>query len=421
MIVVSYGLAIVTAHGYYSLSLLIVITMGFSSVLVFLLCLISFLLCIWIVIPAPIFSLLPLSVGTPEISPWLLGINITIAIILAIAIIKSQSDWATRISLALIIAALILSALPLSQLSQARSQADQSMRSNLNPDALKDPNLDRSKFRQQPFSFTDALRGFTPIPVRETVNITFSNPDDVPLTLNVYRPPTIGNYPAIVLIYGGAWQRGTPGQDAAFSRYMVHQGYVVWAISYRHAPQYSFPAQLNDVRSALTFIQHHAAEYETDVTRMAIMGRSAGAQLASLAGYESGAIAFRAVVNYYGPVNLTAGYYDIPTPDPIGSRSVLTDFLGGTPNEKGAEYFAASPLNAVRKNLPPSLLIYGGRDHIVMSKFGKRLAQALMDQNNQAVFIEIPWADHAFDSVFQGVSNQFALYYTERFLAWTLR
>ena len=399
--------------------------MGFSSVLILLLCLTSFLLCIWIVIPAPIFSLLPLSVGTPEISPWLLGINLTIAIALAITILKSQSSGTIRVSLILIIAALILSALPLSQLSQARSQADQSMRSNLNPDSLRDPNLDRSKFRQQPFSLTDVLRGFTPGPVRETVDVTFANPDGVYLALNVYRPPIVGNYPAIVLIHGGAWQRGTPGQDATFSRYMAHQGYVVWAISYRYAPQYPFPAQLNDVRSALTFIKQNATEYETDVTRMAIMGRSAGAQLASLAGYESGnsssAIAFRAVVNYYGPVNLTAGYYDVPNPDPIGSRSVLTDFLGGTPDEKGAEYFAASPLNAVRKNLPSSLLIYGGRDHIVMSKFGKRLAQALTDQNNQAVFIEIPWADHAFDSVFQGVSHQFALYYTERFLAWTLR
>lgn len=396
--------------------------MGFTSGLVLTLCTISFLLCIWIVIPAPIFALLPLSVGTPEISPWLLAINITIATPLIFVVVKSQSNWAFRVSLTLIISALILSALPLSQLSQARSKADQSMTLNLSQDVLKNPNLDRSKFRQQPFNFTDAFRGFTPVPVRETVDVTFANPDRrTTLKLNVYRPPTIGNYPAIVLVYGGAWQRGTPGQDATFSRYMANQGYVVWAISYRYAPQYHFPAQLNDVRSALTFIQQHATEYETDVTRMAIMGRSAGAQLASLAGYESGPIAFRAVVNYYGPVNLTAGYYDVPTPDPIGSRSVLTDFLGGTPEEKGAEYAAASPLNAVRQNLPPSLLIYGGRDHIVMSKFGKGLAKALTDQKNQAVFIEIPWADHAFDSVFQGVSHQFALYYTERFLAWTLR
>jgi hypothetical protein len=40
---------------------------------------------------------------------------------------------------------------------------------------------------------------------------------------------------------------------------------------------------------------------------------------------------------------------------------------------------------------------------------------------NKVAFIEIPWAEHAFDAVPQGVSNQMALYYTERFLAWALK
>jgi acetyl esterase/lipase len=71
--------------------------------------------------------------------------------------------------------------------------------------------------------------------------------------------------------------------------------------------------------------------------------------------------------------------------------------------------------------LPPSLLIYGGRDHVVQSKYGRALGLALREQGNQAVFIEIPWADHVFDAVFGGISNQLALYYTERFLGWALR
>jgi acetyl esterase/lipase len=403
--------------------------MSFISGLMLLCSVISVLLCIWIVIPAPIFSMLPLSVGTPEISPWLLGVNLVSAIGLTIAIAKYPSGWALRVALSLIVIALILSALPVSQIAQARSIASNSMIAVMGKDAFMNPvinssiksSIHPSQIRSQPFILADVFRGFPAVSVRETVDIPFANPGGQMLKLNVYRPAAVGHYPAIVLIYGGAWQRGNPAQDAKFSRYMANQGYVVWAISYRHAPQFQFPAQLEDVRSALVFIQQQAAEYETDLNRVAIMGRSAGAQLASLAGYEAGPIAFRAVINYYGPVNLTAGYYDVPNPDPIGSRSVLTTFLGGTPEEKGAQYYAASPLNAVRQDLPPSLLIYGGRDHIVMSKFGKRLARALEEKGNSIVFIEIPWADHAFDAVFNGVSNQFALYYTERFFAWALR
>ena len=396
--------------------------MSIYSGLVLLVCLVSFLLCIWIVIPAPVFSLLPLSVGTPEISPWLVVINAIIVIALTLAISQNQSGWAFRAALSLSIAALTLSVLPLAQYPQARKNADQVMATVLGNDALNAPKVNASKIRSQPFILADAFRGITPSPAREALDIPFANyPNGVTLTMNVYRPTEVGNYPAIVMIYGGAWQRGDPSQNAMFSRYMANQGYVVWTISYRHAPTYHFPAQIEDVRSALEFIEKHAVEYETDLNRVGIMGRSAGAQLASLAAYNASPIAFRAVVNYYGPVNLTAGYYDVPNPDPIGSRSVLTAFLGGTPEEKGAEYFSASPLNSVRPDLPPSLLIYGGRDHIVMSKFGKGLAQALEAQQNKVVFIEIPWADHAFDAVFQGISNQFALYYTERFLVWALR
>lgn len=399
----------------------IAIFMSIYSGLVLVVCLVSFLVCIWIVIPAPIFSLLPLSVGAPEISPWLVAINAVITIALTLATVQKPSGWAFRAALCLSVAALVLSALPLAQYPQARKNADQVMATVLGNDSLNAPKINRSKIRSKPFILADAFRGVVPSPVREALDIPFANPNGVTLTMNVYRPAEVGNYPAIVMIYGGAWQRGDAYQNALFSRYMANQGYVVWTISYRHAPTYHFPSQIEDVRSALDFIKQHAVEYETDLNRVGIMGRSAGAQLASLAAYNPISIAFRAVVNYYGPVNLTAGYYDVPNPDPIGSRSVLTAFLGGTPDEKGAEYFSASPLNSVRPNLPPSLLIYGGRDHIVMSKFGKGLAQALEAKQNKVVFIEIPWADHAFDAVFQGVSNQFALYYTERFLAWALR
>jgi acetyl esterase/lipase len=202
---------------------------------------------------------------------------------------------------------------------------------------------------------------------------------------------------------------------------MAARGYTVVAIDYRHAPRYRFPAQLEDVRSALTYIQQHAEALEVDVTRLAVMGRSAGAHLAMLAAYQPSSIAIRAVVNYYGPVDLTKGYYDLPNPDPINSRAVLNTLLGGSPEQFPDLYRQASPYELINKPLPTSLLIYGGRDHLVQAKFGRSLYDRLQATGNRAVWLEIPWAEHAFDEVFNGVSNQLALYYTERFLAWTLR
>ena len=97
------------------------------------------------------------------------------------------------------------------------------------------------------------------------------------------------------------------------------------------------------------------------------------------------------------------------------------DFLGGTPDAMLDRYHAASPITLVTRKLPPTLLIYGSRDNCVESKYGAALRDRLMAVGSTVAFLEIPWANHAFDEVLSGPSNQLAMYHTERFLAWAIR
>jgi acetyl esterase/lipase len=361
----------------------------------------------WIVLPPPNLFLLRLAVGAPEVSPWLIGVN---AIALLFLLTARQSRWRT-LAIACVVIGLSLSALPLLQLPTTLRQADVALQKTLGA----------TGGRSQPFVLLDAFRGIPIAPSRAPKILEFARPESVPLRMNLYRPSQVGKYPAIVMIHGGGWQGGSADDNAEFSRYMAAQGYSVVSIEYRLAPRFQFPAQLEDVRTAIAYIREHANELEVDVDRMAVMGRSAGAQLAMLLAYGADAPPMRAVVNYYGPVDLTAGYGDPPHPDPIGTIGLLTDFLGGTPQELAERYKQASPLTYVQAQKPPSLLIYGQRDHVVQSKFGRGLYERLRSVGNEAFFLEIPWAEHAFDAIFPGVSSQVALYYTERFLAWALR
>jgi acetyl esterase/lipase len=380
-----------------------------------LLSLVGLFLSLWIVIPAPTFTLLPLAVGAPEVSPWLIGLNL-FALLLTLRGI--HHGWIYRIALICSAVAFVLSLIPLLQFPIANQQSSTAMRLALGEAYLSEiPQEQQAQFRSSPFTLLDSFRGIPSRKIRNTSGIQFANPSGVPLRLNLYQPLQSGKYPAIVVIYGGAWRSGSPNANEEFSRYMAARGYVVVAIDYRHAPEFRFPAQVEDIKTALNFIRQSADQYEIDLDRMAVMGRSAGAHLAMLAAYPPESFPFRAVVNYYGPVDLTSGYRDPPNPDPIDSRAVLKAFLGGTPDELPEAYQLASPFNYVTRPLPPSLLIYGKNDHLVQSKFGRALFDQLKTVNSQAVFIEIPWAEHAFDAVFNGVSNQLALYYTERFLA----
>lgn len=368
-------------------------------------------LSLWVWLPVPIFALLPLSVGAPEISPLLVAGN-------AIAALLALTRYATllgRWALALSVAALILSAWPLGQLPKVVQQANQEMVTQFGQAVLAAP---APTMRARPFSLKTAFLGLpSALNVRYHAAIPFAQPAGVPLTLELYSPPQMGKHPTVLTLYGGAWRTGSPTDNASFNRYLAARGYTVIALDYRHAPDYPFPAQLEDVRTALAFIREHADLYGVDLTRMAVVGRSAGAHLALLLAYGDTDPPLQGVVNFYGPVALAAAYQQPPQPDPINTRAVLNAFLGGPPDAMPNRYRQASPIHQIRTGLPPTLTLQGRRDHIVEAKYSQQLTEQLRAEGNVAILIEFPWADHSFDAVFNGLSNQVALYYIERFLA----
>jgi acetyl esterase/lipase len=374
----------------------------------------------WIVIPAPNLLLLPLAVGAPEISPLLLLGN---AFLLGIALLQDRRYVLNRVAIGSSIFAMLLGSLPLLQIPATLQQANTQMQSAFGANYLQISAAEKAQMRPAPVRLTDLVTG---LPV-STIQPDCARPcvqrhheslsDGTRLSLEIYQPLTTASHPAIVTIYGGAWQRGSPEQNAAFNAYMAAQGYTVVAVDYRHAPRYHFPTQIEDIQTGLRWIGQNAATYNIDLNRVALMGWSAGAHLALLAAYQSEIIPIRAVISYYGPTDLAAGYRDPPRPDPINTRAVLEAFLGGSPDQLPQPYELASPIHSVRAGLPPTLLIYGKRDHIVKPIFGQQLYDKLHLTGNKAVLISIPWAEHAFDAVFRGLGNQMALYYTERFLA----
>lgn len=399
--------------------------LGLLQGALYLLCAAGLFLSLWVVVSAPTMALLPLGVAVPELSPWLVLLN---AIAAALALWLLAPGWTLWLLLAVSLLGLSLSLRPLLQLPATQAEFAAAMTENLGENYLKSvPESLRDRLRETPFSLGDFFYGIASPPVRIDRGIPFAAPEGVQLRLNLYRPPiadptSSDRYPTVVTIYGGAWRQGSPDNDDTFSRYLAAQGYAVVAIDYRHAPEHPFPAQIEDVRTAIATIRDRADEWQIDGDRLALLGRSAGGHLAMLAAYDdTGHLPpFRAVVNYYAPVNLTTGYTDLPSPDPLDIQAVLRDFLGGTPDELPELYDRASPSHYLRPGLPPSLLVYAGRDRLVQAKFGRTLRDRLHADDNCAVFLELPWSEHAFDAVFSGIGNQLALYYTERFLAWAL-
>lgn len=384
----------------------------------FALSVVTLFLAMWIVVPAPNRTLLPLSVGAPEISAWLV-------LMAVIAIIGAIRTWRVHVvargTVFASVLALLLAFWPIVRFPGIARKTSNALTETLGVDYLDAVPFNRQlALRPSPMDFTDLFRGFPTDSVIVSKNVVFATVEKVPLKAIVYQPPAAGKYPVIVQIYGGAWQRGTAEDFSEFARFFAARGYVVFAIDYRHAPQFTFRQQVSDVKTALAWVHRSASKYGADTSRIALLGRSAGAHLAMMAGYDSTLSPVKAIVNFYGPVDLVESYLHPPSPDVLHIRDVEEKFIGATLEQGLETYKAASPIKMVRAGLPPTMLIYGSRDNIVEHRFGAMLHDKLKAAGNTSIFIDIPWADHAFDEVSNGLSGQLSRYAVERFLAWAL-
>src|SRR4029079_4967443 len=285
----------------------------------------------WIYVPAPTYFLLNFSVGGPEISAWVILAAIAG---IALSLTGPQVSTAGRIGLGASVASILLSLGVWVRVPGTIRRAQAAMRgmSAAPSNAL----------RASPIVYRDLFRRVPTGGVKTTRDVVFASPGGVPLHVDVYQPLRAGQFPILVQIYGGAWQRGVPSDKSDFATWLASSGYVVIAIDYRHAPEGRWPAQIEERNEALRWVGAHAHEYAGDTSRVVLMGRSAGAHLATMAAWFTTPIRVRGVVSYYGPVDLTEAFKNPPRPDPLRIRSVEEALLGAPLEQMPERYADAS-------------------------------------------------------------------------------
>ena len=106
-----------------------------------------------------------------------------------------------------------------------------------------------------------------------------SDPEQV---FDIYYPKgAAGPLPVIVSVHGGGYVYGDKNLYRFYCMSLAQRGFSVVNFSYRLAPKYRFPAQLNDVNSVMQYVCGHAEEYFLDLRNVFFVGDSAGAQMAS--------------------------------------------------------------------------------------------------------------------------------------------
>jgi acetyl esterase/lipase len=189
-------------------------------------------------------------------------------------------------------------------------------------------------------------------------------------------------FPLAILIHGGFWR----------AKYdLTHAGHVCAALAkagiatanveYRRVGNHGggWPGSLQDIAAALQFISGKANDYRLDLGPVAVIGHSAGGQLALALAQRYPNI--RGVVAL-APISDLRRAYDLHL-----SNNAVVEFLGGTPEQTPKHYREASPIE-----IPisvPQVIIHGTRDETVPVEMSRSYLQSKHNGGESVRLLEL--------------------------------
>ncbi|MFS0488922.1 alpha/beta hydrolase [Leadbetterella byssophila] len=200
--------------------------------------------------------------------------------------------------------------------------------------------------------------------------------------IEVHRASGISKAPMIMLIHGGGWSSGEPAQMRAWADTLSKLGYVCLSVQYTLSGEGLYPAAVKDLKAAIAFIHKNAAMVGGDKNKLALLGFSAGGQLASLLGttwdsdlYGKDKTRIHAVVNMDGILAFI--HPESGEGDDSKKPSAATRWFGYPKDFSTKHWEEASALNHVSEKTPPHLFLNSSVNRMQAGRreFQARLAQ----------------------------------------------
>jgi acetyl esterase/lipase len=234
-------------------------------------------------------------------------------------------------------------------------------------------------------------------------DLEYGRAGDYALKLDLYKPVRLSRpAPALLFIHGGAWKGGNKDVYRPYATRYAAKGYVAACIAYRLSGRAPFPAAVQDAKCAVRWMRANAAKYGLDPNNICVLGGSAGGHLALMVGYcsddkslegdaghEDFSSRVQAVVDFYGPTDLT-----IPL---VRDVDVVKEFLGKEYDKDPNLYKKASPILHVTPDDPPTLILHGTLDNVVSIKQSDKLVERLKQVGIAHVYDRLEGWPHVMD------------------------
>ncbi len=212
--------------------------------------------------------------------------------------------------------------------------------------------------------------------VKEKRNIAYSKIDKRKLLLDAFYPAkkTKAKRTAILIVHGGGWRSGDRSQHHPLAQRLAQLGYVCFTPEYRLSTEALYPAAVLDLKTSVRWIRKHAKTYHIDPESIAVLGFSAGGELAAFLGATNGMAQFEGddLKKYSSKVNavvdidgtLSFVHKESGEGDDTKKISAASHWFGYSKKENPSVWQEASPLTHVGKHAPPTMFINSAVDRM---------------------------------------------------------
>jgi acetyl esterase/lipase len=215
-------------------------------------------------------------------------------------------------------------------------------------------------------------------------------------------PKGDGPYPVAVVIHGGCWRSENDLQHIShLSEALTNEGVATWTLEYRRIGNNGggWPGTFEDVAAGSDYLQTLAKRFPLDLSRVVLVGHSAGGQLALWVAARqnlpqksplasAGPLAVRGVVSLAGITDLRTfgvgrGY----------CNASVAPLLGGTPEKVPDRYAQASPIELLPLRIPERL-VHGKLDLIVPVEQSRNFVTQAKAKGDDAQLLLLEDAGH---------------------------
>jgi pectinesterase len=211
-------------------------------------------------------------------------------------------------------------------------------------------------------------------------NVVYTSIKNRDLHLDLYyQTNSRKKKPGVLLIHGGGWKSGDKSQNEAMAVELASNGFIAVTAEYRLSPEAQYPAALHDLKAAIKWMRSNSSSYKLNKKKIAVLGVSAGGQLAALIGATNGIKKFDGSNKGKRSSNVQAvididGILAFKHPESAEGK-VAAEWLGGTYEERPLIWEEASALTHAGKTTPSILFINSSipRFHAGQNDFIKKL------------------------------------------------